>query len=167
MMKAIADFLATPRRLVAATAVVLVPGGLVIWRSHTEATKPVRDQVTVVSAPLKEAGHRLAPNDALSDAATMPPPGLLDTDGANQLVTRYLPELREVHSECDAEVCAISAEPSAAGQPLDDQAFSQLVRDDMPAILARAGHGLLEPIQIEELGPDQYRLRFRIPRQAH
>ena len=165
-MKAIADLLATPwpcggNRGRACT------WGLVIWRSHTEATKPVRDQVTVVSAPLKEVGHRLAPNDALSDAATMPPPGLLDTDGANQLVTRYLPELREVHSECDVEVCAISAEPSAAGQPLDDQAFSQLVRDDMPAILARAGHGLLEPIQIEELGPDQYRLRFRIPRQAH
>ncbi len=40
MMKAIADLLATPWRLVAATAVVLVSGGLVIWRSHTEATKP-------------------------------------------------------------------------------------------------------------------------------
>lgn len=124
-------------------------------------SKPPADQISVVSATMPEAPHIINPSSDVTNSAK----DMLSSEDANQLIIRNLPQLREVHSECDTDICIVSAQPLAAGAPLDDQALSRLVKEDMPHILMQAGHGLLEPIQIEELGPDQYRLRFRIPRQ--
>lgn len=153
------------RRVLAAIAATfaLSLGGVLMWQVRDGATaRSSGDRIAVVSAPVEVADHGAESN---GDPA-VPLPVTLDAAEANQLVTRNLPMLREVRSTCDAEACSVSAEPSAAGQPLDEQAFSQLLQEDMPTILARTGHGLLEPIQIEEIGPDQHRLRFRIARQS-
>ncbi|WP_322965063.1 hypothetical protein [Sphingomonas fuzhouensis] len=152
-----------PFAMVAGLA-VLAGIGAFLMRNHGPADgTSSNDRIVVVSARGQDMPHRERPE---ADPAK-PLPAILDAAGVDRMVSQYLPMLRAVRSECDADICVVSAQPNAAGAPLDDLAFSQLVQQDMPTILTRAGHGLTEPIQIEELGPDQYRLRFRIARQAH
>lgn len=152
----------TPSAL-AAGLVMMVGTGALLMHHHEpdQGTQPT-DRVVVVPARVHDMPYR---ERAKADLAT-PLPAMLDAAGVDRMVSQYLPMLREVRSECDADLCIVSAEPNAPGAPLDPLEFSQLVQEDMPAILARARHGLTEPIQIEELGPDRYRLRFRIARQA-
>lgn len=159
-----ADFFTSrPRMIALVVAIVLAVGCLVAWRvrDHADA-RATGDEVMVVSAPGEIAAHDVAS----TQEKQMPMPVTLDAEEAIRLVARNLPMLRDEHSACDAQSCTVSAEPSAAGAPLGEMAFSQLVKEDMPTILTRTGHGLLEPIQIEEIGPDQYRLQFRIARAA-
>ncbi|MEG3093363.1 hypothetical protein [Sphingomonas sp. PB1R3] len=157
-----------PLAAIAGLAVVMSASVLLIRHHESEGGTSSNDGIVVISARSQDVPHRELPetDPAMPSQAMMPSPAMLDATDVDRMVSQYLPVLREVRSECDADRCSVSAEPSAAGAPLDEQAFSQLVQEDMPASLARAGYGLTEPIQIEELGPDQYRLLFRIERKA-
>ncbi len=159
------------RKMLAAIAglAVMMSAGVFLIRYHeSESGTSSNDGIVVISARSQDVPHReLSETDlAMPSQATMPSAAMLNAADVDRMVSQYLPVLREVRSECDAYSCSVSAEPSAAGAPLDEQAFSQLIQEDMPASLARAGYGLTEPIQIEELGPDQHRLLFRIERKA-
>lgn len=155
--------LGKPLTVTAGLVVILGIGAFLIRNHESDDGKSSNDRVVVVSARGRDMPHR----ELLKADPAKPLPAILDAAGVDRMVSQYLPMLRAVRSACDADICVVSAEPNAAGAPLDDLVFSQLVQQDMPAILTRAGHSLTEPIQIEELGPDQYRLRFRIARQAH
>ena len=142
--------------LLAAAASLLLPRYL-----DRDGPPSDRGAIRVVRQPFADPGPRPAPSAAVA-ATTMT--GAERGEAIVAAMSASFPALRDVAVDCTAGGCALAAVTAVPSGDDATAAYDDMVRTGIDAALRRQGQRLEGPIQIEEIGAEEVRLRGRIVR---